>query len=280
MAITIRPVTTIAECRIIEQLQFEVWQPADIEITPDHLLLTIAKEGGVVLLAWNEAEQPVGFAFGFIGLDEDNRIKLASHQTGVLPAYQDSGVGHLLKLAQREAALARKLERITWTFDPLQGRNARLNLRKLGVVCRTYLRDLYGEMRDELNQGLPTDRFKVDWWIASQRVAQRLAGHFSEPSWPASVCPILNPASLETDGLLRPAATFDLADTSFGLVEVPANLPQLKVHAPDLALQWRLHTRAIFEAAFANGYTVIDLLRREGRNYYLLQKDWQVEDKG
>ncbi len=80
--------------------------------------------------------------------------------------------------------LAQGIDLITWTFDPLETRNATLNFHKLGAVCNTYFPNLYGDMRDGLNAGLPSDRFQVDWWIASERVAQRLAGE--PPSTPPS----------------------------------------------------------------------------------------------
>ncbi len=275
MTISIHSVTTIEDCRIIERLQRDIWRSRDLEVTPDHLLLTMAKEGGIVLLALAEDEQPVGFAYGFLGLTADKRLKLASHQVGVLPAYQGSGVGCQLKLAQREAALARQIDCITWTYDPLEGRNARLNMRKLGAVCHTYLRDLYSDMRDELNVGLPTDRFRVDWWLTTEHVLKRLTAQAPEPALLPSVCPVLNPATRLENGLTAPPDTFDLPESDCCLVEIPADIQRLKVEAPNLALPWRLQTRHIFERAFANGYTAIDLLRQAGRNYYLLQKDWQ-----
>ena len=273
MNITIHPVTTIEECRIIEQLQVAIWAADDREVTPDHVLFTVAQEGGLVLLALTDDNVPVGFTFGFPGLTGDRRLKLVSHQTGVSGPYQSRGVGYQLKLAQREAALSRNFELITWTFDPLQARNARLNLRKLGAVCRTYLPNLYGEMRDELNQGLPSDRFKVEWWIATGHVVQRITGQAAAPSLSTSEYPILNPATLLENGLLEPAEVIDDSEASFCLVEIPANLDRLKTEAPDLALRWRLQTRHLFETAFAAGYTAVDLLRQENRVYYLLQED-------
>lgn len=275
MATSIHSVTTIEQCRAIEQLQIEIWGCTDLEAAPDHLLLTIAKEGGQVLLATAEDGQAVGFAYAFLGLADDGHLKLASHQVGVLPAYQDTGLGYQLKLAQREAALAGQLDLITWTFDPLQGRNARFNLHKLGAVCHTYLPELYGQMRDELNRGLATDRFKVDWWIASAHVAGRLAGRNRQHPLDPSKYPVLNPAKIPDNGWPAPPGAFDLpGDDQYCLVEIPADIQALKDRAPDLARQWRLQTRQIFETAFAGGYTAVDLLRQAGRNYYLLQRDW------
>ncbi|MBN1993117.1 MAG: hypothetical protein JW953_10470 [Anaerolineae bacterium] len=276
MTISIHPVTTIEECQICEQLQAEIWGAADIEVTPNNVLLTLAKEGSLVLLARLEDGTPVGLAFGFLGLTADGRLKFASHVLGILPAYQDSGLGYQLKLAQRQAALARNINLITWTFDPLQGRNAYFNLRKLGAVCRTYLPNLYGQMRDELNQGLPSDRFRVDWWLTARHVVERIEGRGTETPFLGSEYPILNPATLFENGLLIPADTFTPPQEPACLVEIPANINQLKTASAELALKWRLHTRAIFETAFAARYTAIDLLRRAERNYYLLQKAWRV----
>ena len=204
MTISIVPITSIEECRLIEQLQADIWESSDLEVAPDHLLWTIAKEGGLVLLARTERGQPIGFAYGFLGWSADKRLKLASHQAGVVAAYQDQNIGYQLKLAQRELALRAGLDLITWTYDPLQGRNANLNLRKLGVVCNTYIPNLYGTMRDELNQGLPSDRFRVDWWLDTERVEACLTDR-TIPSHSPSDFSILNPSSPTVEGVLAPS---------------------------------------------------------------------------
>jgi predicted GNAT superfamily acetyltransferase len=67
----------------------------------------------------------------------------------------------------------------------------------------------------------------------------------------------------------------DLPEMTYHLVEIPVDLARLKKEQPEIALVWRLQTREIFETAFSLGYTAVDLLRRAGRNYYLLQKEWQ-----
>ncbi len=276
MTISIRAAATIEDCQAIERLQAEIWGTTDLDVAPSSLLLIVAKEGGLVLLALDNHE-PIGFSFGLLGLTEQNTLKLVSHQTGVLPKYQSSGVGYQLKLAQREAALARHLDLITWTFDPLQSRNAYLNLNKLGAVCHTYLRHLYGDMPDALNRGLPSDRFRVDWWIASGHVARRLAGQATNLIPTNAAYPTINPTLTLPNGFLAPPATFDPPEAPFCWVQVPPELPPLKAKAPDLALQWRLHTREIFEAYFGAGYSAVELVRGEDRNYYLLQKDWNQQ---
>ncbi len=275
MTISIRTVDTIEDCQLIEQLEMTIWGKDSVEIS-SHLLRVIALEGGVVLLALDKG-QAVGFSFAFPALTAANRVKLVSHQTGVLPRYQSSGLGYQLKLYQRQVALSRNFDLITWTFDPLQGRNARLNLGKLGAVCNTYKRHFYGDMTDALNRGLPSDRFRVDWWLASEHVARRLAGEAAEPAGPGADYPLLNPGAELQNGFLVPPDTFDLPNTPFCLLQVLPDLPSLKAHFPELALRWRLHTRAVFEACFSRGYTAVNFLRRDDRNYYVLQKDWQPD---
>ena len=169
----IHPLSTHGEIRAVEQLQREVWGLPDVEVVPLHVLLTAAKNGGLLLGAFDGATL-AGFVFGFPGLTPDGKLKHCSHMAGVHPAYRNRGLGYSLKLAQRQHVLAQGIDLITWTFDPLETRNASLNFHKLGAVCNTYIPNLYGEMRDGLNAGLPSDRFQVDWWIASERVAQRL----------------------------------------------------------------------------------------------------------
>ena len=180
MIIQIRLLSTQEEIRSVEQLQREVWSLPDVEVVPLHVLITAAKNGGLLLGAFDD-ERLVGFVFGFPGLTPEGKLKHCSHMAGVHPAYRDRGLGYSLKLAQREHVLAQGIDLITWTFDPLETRNATLNFHKLGAICNTYLPNLYGEMRDGLNAGLPSDRFQVDWWIASERVAQRLQPPSNSP---------------------------------------------------------------------------------------------------
>ncbi|MCB0191382.1 MAG: hypothetical protein KDJ65_05510 [Anaerolineae bacterium] len=273
MSIEIRSASTAEDCRIIEQLQRQVWGEGSGEV-PFHLLLTVAKEGGVVLLALDQ-NRPVGFAFGFPALTKDGRLKIASHQAGVLPELHDQGLGYQIKLAQREATLALGIKLMTWTFDPLQGRNARFNFRKLGAVSNRYTPNLYGEMTDEINQGLPSDRFTAAWWLDSPHVLRRLSGEDVEPNGVALGWPVLNPAVPQPDGLFIPPDDVNLPHGPRCLVEIPADLAALKAKNAEAALTWRLQTRHIFQTAFEHGYTATDLLRHKGRNYYLLQKDWK-----
>ena len=177
--IEIRLVQGDAEYLAVEEVQRLAWGLAEVEVVPTHLLITAQKNGGLVLGAFEPqadgGQRMVGFVFGFAGLTGTGRLKHCSHMAGVVPERQGRNIGYRLKLAQREQVLALGIDLVTWTFDPLESRNARLNFHKLGVVCNTYLRHLYGAMRDELNAGLVSDRFQVDWHIC-QRPRRRPAG--------------------------------------------------------------------------------------------------------
>jgi predicted GNAT superfamily acetyltransferase len=283
MAVEIRPIQAHDEYWAVEQLQREVWGLADVEIVPNHLLLTAQKNGGLLLGAFDVPpeggeEQLVGFVFGFVGLSSDGGVKHCSHMAGVAPAYQSQNLGYRLKLAQRQQVLSQGIDLATWTFDPLESRNANLNFRKLGATCQTYLRNLYGEMRNALNVGLPSDRFQVDWYIASRHVADRLRSNWVGPSLSAlrdEGIPLLNPVSPGDPP--PPSPTILPLESEQLLVQIPLDFQAIKASDMALARAWRLHTRALFEATFAAGYTVVDLLFEDGQTCYLLQKDWMPQ---
>ena len=148
-----------------------------------HMLITAVHNGGLVLGAFIE-EKMIGFVFGFPGLEttpDGPRPKHCSHMMGIHPDHRDGGIGFALKRAQWQMVRHQGLDHITWTYDPLLSRNAYLNIAKLGAVCTTYRRSEYGDMRDGLNAGLPSDRFQLDWWINTRRVERRL-GKRSRPT--------------------------------------------------------------------------------------------------
>jgi len=284
MAIEIRPIKTQEEYHAVEQLQREIWGAQDIEIIGFETLMTAHRNGGVTLGAFDlveDEELMVGFVFGFVGLTADGRVKHCSHIAGVLSGYRDRNVGYALKLKQRELVLAQGIDLITWTFDPLESRNARFNFHKLGATCNTYLRNLYGAMRDTLNAGLPSDRFQVDWRIASPRVETRLRGESVavSASSPASLLmaggvPLINPPVAGEPPRPLEKTTVEAERM---LIQIPSDFQSLKAADKNLALEWRLRTRELFEWAFANGYTATDLLVEGSRSYYLLEQNPLLE---
>lgn len=276
MTVEIRPLNTHQEYRAAEQLQRQVWNLEEYEIVPDHMLLTAQKNGGLVLGAF-DGPQLVGFVFGFLGLTAEGQLKHCSHMAGVLPAYQNQHLGYRLKLAQRQHVLSQGINLITWTFDPLESRNARLNLHKLGAICRTYLRDLYGSMRDALNTGLPSDRLLAEWHLDSERVIQRLQADHRLPDLATlqdAGVPIINEPTSRQNGLLQPAdQTLPLSGERL-LLRIPADFQAIKQADMSLALAWRLHVRELLDAAFAAGYAATDLLFDGRQSCYLLERAW------
>jgi predicted GNAT superfamily acetyltransferase len=248
--------------------------PDDLEVVPLHLLLTVQRNGGLLLGAF-DAGALVGFLFGFPAYDRDGKPKHYSHMMGVDPGYQGVGIGYQLKLAQREFALDRGLDLVTWTYDPLESRNAYLNIHKLGAVCRTYIRDYYGPLADGLSSGLPSDRFRVEWWIAGDRLGKHLAGRVGEQV--SSSVFQANATGHTPGGLLTPGLLTLDADVPTVQVEVPADYQVIKAADPGLAMEWRLTMRQVFETYFAAGYTVVDFLSRQTkggrRSSYILRAD-------
>ena len=156
----IRELREQAELREVESLQREVWGVADLEIVSTTHFIASIQAGAIVLGAFEEGKL-AGFAWAFPGFDGKEPF-LHSDMLAVRPAWRDRGIGRALKLAQRDHALRRGFSRITWTFDPLQSRNAYLNLHILGVTSRRYLRDLYGTTSSPLHAA-GTDRLWVEW---------------------------------------------------------------------------------------------------------------------
>lgn len=165
--IRIGPATKIGHFALIEALQKSVWQFEDREIIPRNELITIRRNGGVVLCAW-DGPKMVGFVFGFVGL-ESRRVIHASRMLAVLDSYRNHGLGWRLKQAQRRACLAQRIGLMSWTFDPLQSRNAHFNIAKLGGAARDYFVDLYGTSTSILNRGVPTDRLLLRWDLRRPR---------------------------------------------------------------------------------------------------------------
>jgi predicted GNAT superfamily acetyltransferase len=279
-AYAIRPITDPATLRRCEGLQMAVWGMPAIEIVPLNQFVASVSAGGLVLGAFTLDEELVGFAYAVPGLRPEGPLWY-SHMAGVLPAHQGAGLGLRLKRAQRDAALAAGLDRIVWTYDPLQARNARFNFERLGVVVSRYRVNYYGTMTDAINRGLPSDRFEVDWWLRSPRVVARLAGAPPPPPDPGAASALSAARGADdTPGPLAPPAPPDLALDGPLLVEIPADLARLKADSPEVALRWREATRQVFLHYFGHGYEATAVVRPAGpggpRVAYVLEQKGAV----
>lgn len=272
----IKLLETIDDMNLVEELQRAIWPGSETDVVPAHVFITAVHNGGLVFGAFVD-KQLVGFVFGFPGLEttpDGPRPKHCSHMLGILPGQQDSGIGFALKRAQWQMVRHQGLDHVTWTYDPLLSRNAYLNIAKLGSVCNTYRRSEYGDMRDGLNAGLPSDRFQVDWWINTRRVQTRLGkrprhtlklDHFSQ----ADLQPLYTPL-FGTSNLLRPPEHFATLEGRILLAEIPSDFNALKEADFALARDWRFFSREVFETAFATGYIITDFVYEDGHSMYVL----------
>ena len=173
MPVELRRCHGIEDFRACVTLQKEVWNFTDAELVPLRMFVVADKVGGQVMGAF-EGETMVGFALSVPGT-RSGHIYLHSHMLAVRKDHRNGGLGRQLKLMQREDALARGIELIEWTFDPLEIKNAYLNIEKLGAVARRYNINQYGITSSPLQGGLPSDRLIAEWWLKSKRVERLLA---------------------------------------------------------------------------------------------------------
>jgi len=258
--IVIRTCDGLDELEAVVQLQVETWGYDQADIIPRKAFLVMQKVGGQVIGAFDtdlpgapsngDAASMVGFAMSLPGLkdgrnfpDGHPRPYLHSHMLAVKDAYRNRGLGAQLKLTQREDALARGIRHMEWTFDPVEIKNAFLNIHKLGAIARTYRENFYGVSSSRLQGGLPTDRLVAEWDLDSPRVLSVLQG---EP---------------------RPALDIEQR------IVVPASVYRWKSSEQDRprALAVQLENRLKFQQAFANGLAVLAFERDpEGNGIYNL----------
>lgn len=279
-ATNIAPIADLQHCRYLAEVQRRIWGNDGIDLLPDHVLIVMAHNGGVVLGAY-AADGPaetggmVGFVVGWLGSQFDpasgrERLKHCSHIAGVLPAWQGRGISVQLKLAQRQAVLDQGLtDHVTWTYDPLYRVNGRLNIHRLGAVCTTYKRNVYGEVADELNAGAPTDRCQVDWFLRSPHVERAIGAERVDEPWQGKTMTVL-PVRATPAGFPVPVAAEPACDGAPLAVPLPADIAAIRRSDSALLIEWRFYIRSIFERAFRAGYVLFDCVQLAGKWYYIL----------
>ena len=178
----VRSLSGYAEFAEAVRLQKEIWGFPDLELLPVRFFVVASRIGGQTFGAF-DGSRMAGFLLAIPGVKRDSGIAyLHSHMLGVLSDYRDAGVGRMLKLAQRQDALAREIPLIEWSFDPFETKNAYFNLELLGAIVRTYVPNMYGISPSPLHAGLPTDRCIAEWWIAEDvRTKSPVAARVSLP---------------------------------------------------------------------------------------------------
>lgn len=246
------------------EIQIRIW---DIAV-PAVELMTTHRCGGVCIGAF-DGDTMIGFVYGIVARKE-GRVFHHSHMLAVVPEYRSRRIGETLKWKQRDRVLELGLDFINWTYDPLQAPNANLNINQLGTEIHRYFENFYGDTGSRLHGGLPTDRFEAEWILESTRVHQAQDGRLpAKPDW--ETLPRANITAGELESMRCETIVFD-RDASELLVEIPPIITTIMERDPDLALDWRLKTREIFQTYFERGYAIDGFHRAEGRAFYRLMK--------
>ncbi len=250
--VTIRKCEALEEMQACFALQKEVWEFSDAELVPVRLFVVANKIGGQVIGAFvhsngenDSAVELIGFALAIPGV-RNGHAYLHSQMLAVREQYRNGGLGRRMKLYQREDALARGFELMEWTFDPLEIKNAYLNIEKLGAIARRYSVNQYGITSSPLQGGLPSDRLVAEWWMTSQRVEAVLAD--------------------------APVATFECR----ARIDVPAEIYEWKSAADTRAqaLTVQKRNRENFLAAFSGGLSVLGYERDARGDGQFLLGEW------
>lgn len=271
----IRPMETDEERRACVALQEETWGADFSERVPLAILAVAQRLGGVASGAFDASGRLVGFVFGLTGLEAGRPVHW-SDMLAVRPEFRDSGLGRALKLHQRELLLARGVKRMYWTFDPLESRNGRLNLSRLGGVVWEYVEDMYGRSDSPLHAGIGTDRLVVVWEMDSPRVARRLAGVERPPTLDElrevpDAFPLRMEGEFPVPGEAEPPDPEEEVPGGV-LVPIPRNIQALKSRSLELAVAWRTATRAVLRPLLATGrWEVTELIPGEAVSRYLLE---------
>jgi predicted GNAT superfamily acetyltransferase len=238
-----RPLRTLTELDTGSQLIERIWDDGEPK-APTSFLRALSHSGGFVAGAYGDGEL-VGISFGFLGLEGDE-LYLHSHITGVAPTFRGRSVGFALKQFQRAWALARGIQTITWTADPLVRTNMHFNVVKLGTTIVAYHQDFYGPLRDTLNAGQESDRVVMRWELASAR-AERAAEGNPVPPARADGNVILR-AGPESEPATAPA------DGEVLRAWIPPDIVRLRAERPACAHAWREALRHTAGRALAEGY--------------------------
>ncbi|HET7212872.1 MAG TPA: GNAT family N-acetyltransferase [Terriglobia bacterium] len=243
MKYTIRPCETVDDLAGCVALQKEIWGYPDREVYPARMFLNISRTGGHVLGAFTDTGSLAAFVVSVPAWRKEHQY-FYSLLLGVLPRHENQGLGTMLKIAQRKAALRAGIEYIEWTFDPMRAKNAYFNIVRLGAIVRRYCPDYYGPILGKLQRNLPSDRLIAEWPLKSDRVRKALAGKKPRPA--------VKSASAE--------------------VAIPLDLDALVSRKPAQAREWQASVRASLQDLFARKFTITGFERTDAEARYLLDR--------
>jgi predicted GNAT superfamily acetyltransferase len=268
--VRIRALDLFEDFEKLLHIQRAVWNHRDVDLTPAHQF-SVSSRMGAILLGAFVGRDLAGFVYSFPAVFR-GKFCQHSHLLAVLPEFQGLGLAKALKWAQREEAVQRGYRLITWTFDPLQTRNANLNLQALGALSRTYFHNFYGLTPALcLGPGIPTDRLLIEWPIRAGRVQTRAEGTGKKPRYDAESLPKALGRKAGEEGTFAPPARPRLnLEGPVLLVEVPRDIKALAFRC-DLIAAWQTCLRRTLQHYFGRGYYA-DHFCFGDRCFYVLKK--------
>jgi predicted GNAT superfamily acetyltransferase len=272
--ITYRDLKALDEFAEVVNLEREIWGPGYDDPVPVPILVISVLRGGILIGAF-DGDRLIGFVYSLPGIKAGKPTQW-SHMLGVIDQFRNDGIGYKLKLLQRERTMAMGVDLVEWTYDPMQAMNAHLNFAKLGILVEEYEENVYGASNSPLHRGNPTDRFVAEWHVGAPHVERRLnrSGAMTIRTEEIADAPRANRSVVR--GVWQECADVNLnLDARRLLVQIPMGFTDMLTQVPDLALDWRMKTREIFQTYFAGQYRAVDfLLDRASRNgSYLLVRD-------
>lgn len=270
-ALTYRDLTTLEEYARVVELERAIWGPGYDDVVPVPILAVTVMRGAILIGAF-DGDRMVGFVYSLPGIKAGKPTQW-SHMLGVIDEFRNAGVGRALKVLQRERTIAMGIELVEWTYDPMQAMNAHLNFARLGVVVEEYEENVYGESSSPLHRGNPTDRFVAEWWVREPHVERRIAPPGPLIARSNEIVDARPVNRVEWSGDWLESVDVDLSlDARRLLVTIPTGFTDMLARNAELALAWRICTRAIFTTYFARGYRAVDFMldRQASRGAYLL----------
>ena len=267
----LRDLKTLDEFRQVVELEKEIWGVDYDDVVCVPILAVTVKRGGVLIGAF-DGDRLVGFVYSLPGIKSGKPMQW-SHMLGVIDEFRNAGLGRQLKLEQRLRSIEIGCDLVEWTYDPMQALNAHLNFVKLGVVVEEYGINVYGESTSRLHKGTPTDRFVAQWWIREPHVVRRIEARSMAVvrTQEAADAPVVNHTRRSGNWLACEFYDLDCSDRRLW-VEIPMGFTEMQAEDPQLALEWRMTTRAIFTTYLSRAYRVVDFVldKAGGRGRYLL----------
>jgi predicted GNAT superfamily acetyltransferase len=287
--ISIKQIESKSDFVICEKIQKELSQLSEVGIVPAYLMEISSENGGLCLGAYHGGNL-IGFNFSLPAFNKNDGYYLFSDTAGFFLMYQKKSLGFLLKREQYKIAIERGLKKIVWTYDPLYGVNANLNIRKLGGIVKRYDIESYSDLPISTGVSIPSDRFYLEWLIKTERVRKRIEDlkipeiklrerlYFNAANETVRVLYSVFSEGKKKILIFREITNLKLnLDSKNIAIEIPYDYREMKAEVPFLARDWRLKTREIFNKYLnESDYSVSEFFQLEEndeiRNFYLLKK--------